>query len=406
MSELKTKEPLVRIIKRDKSSFGYKVWVRAAAILLALVVDAIFIYSVTGLNPLSVYVVMFNGTFMTSIRFSWAMRDLVTLLCIGIALAPAFKMHFWNIGAEGQVLVGGLATAMVMVKCGASLPTPVLFLVMFLTSVIAGGLWGFIPAVFKAYWNTNETLFTLMMNYIATQLSAFFIIVWEVPKGAGKIGINQPGQNSSEHDSEDTPEENDNASGTGNAAKSKKGKSRKEGFNLKDEVISWIQVLVAAAIIAFCVNHFIIANSEVPTSSMETTIMAGDRVIGSRLSYKFGDPQRGDIAIFIYPDDEAKGIKTYYVKRIIGMPGDTIDIVDGKVYLNGSDTPLDEPYLHEPMEPEEPQHYEVPDGCYFMLGDNRNYSNDARRWTHKYVKRDKLVAKVLFQYFPKIQKLN
>jgi len=207
-------------------------------------------------------------------------------------------------------------------------------------------------------------------------------------------------------DSEDTPEENNNASGTGNAAKSKKGKSRKEGFNLKDEVISWIQVLVAAAIIAFCVNHFIIANSEVPTSSMETTIMAGDRVIGSRLSYKFGDPQRGDIAIFIYPDDEAKGIKTYYVKRIIGMPGDTIDIVDGKVYLNGSDTPLDEPYLHEPMEPEEPQHYEVPDGCYFMLGDNRNYSNDARRWTHKYVKRDKLVAKVLFQYFPKIQKLN
>lgn len=93
MSEIKTKEPLVRIIKRDKSSFGYKVWVRAAAILLALVVDAIFIYSVTGLNPLSVYVVMFNGTFMTSIRFSWAMRDLVTLLCIGIALAPAFKMH-------------------------------------------------------------------------------------------------------------------------------------------------------------------------------------------------------------------------------------------------------------------------------------------------------------------------
>ena len=172
MSDTKTKEPLIRIIKRDRSSFGYKVWVRAAAIILALVVDAIFIYSVTGLNPLSVYGVMLNGTFMTSIRFSWAMRDLVTLLCIGIALAPAFKMHFWNIGAEGQVLVGGLATAMVMVKCGASLPTPVLFLVMFLTSVIAGGLWGFIPAVFKAYWNTNETLFTLMMNYVATSIVA------------------------------------------------------------------------------------------------------------------------------------------------------------------------------------------------------------------------------------------
>ena len=172
MSDTKTKEPLIRIIKRDRSSFGYKVWVRAAAIILALVVDAIFIYSVTGLNPLSVYGVMLNGTFMTSIRFSWAMRDLVTLLCIGIALAPAFKMRFWNIGAEGQVLMGGLATAMVMVKCGASLPTPVLFLVMFLTSVIAGGLWGVIPAVFKAYWNTNETLFTLMMNYVATSIVA------------------------------------------------------------------------------------------------------------------------------------------------------------------------------------------------------------------------------------------
>ena len=82
---------------------------------------------------------------------------------------------------------------------------------------------------------------------------------------AGKIGINQPGQNSSEHDLEDTPEENNNASGTGNAAKSKKGKSRKEGFNLKDEVISWIQVLVAAAIIAFCVNHFINASNMLPT---------------------------------------------------------------------------------------------------------------------------------------------
>ena len=189
MSEVKTKEPLVRIIKRDRASFGYKIWVRAAAIILALMVDAVFIYSVTGLNPLSVYGVMFNGTFMTSIRFSWAMRDLVTLLCIGIALAPAFKMRFWNIGAEGQVLMGGLATAMVMVKCGQSLSTPMLFLVMFLTSVIAGGLWGFIPAVFKAYWNTNETLFTLMLNYVAMQVVTYCIVFWENPKGSNTVGI-------------------------------------------------------------------------------------------------------------------------------------------------------------------------------------------------------------------------
>ncbi len=168
------KEPFVRIIKRDGASLRLKVFVRILAILLALVVDAIFIYGVTGLNPLSVYGVMFQGTFATGIRFSWAMRDLVTLLCIGIALAPAFKMKFWNIGAEGQVLVGGLATAAVMVYCGNSLPAPVLFLLMFVTSLAAGALWGFIPAWFKAKWDTNETLFTLMMNYVATSIVACF----------------------------------------------------------------------------------------------------------------------------------------------------------------------------------------------------------------------------------------
>ncbi len=168
------KEPFVRIIKRDGATMRLKILVRIVAILLALVVDAVFIYGVTGLNPLDVYGVMFQGTFATPIRFSWAMRDLVTLLCIGIALAPAFKMKFWNIGAEGQVLMGGLATAVVMVYCGSTLPTPLLFLVMFLTSLIAGAVWGFVPAFFKAKWGTNETLFTLMMNYVATSIVACF----------------------------------------------------------------------------------------------------------------------------------------------------------------------------------------------------------------------------------------
>lgn len=168
----KAKEPFVRIVKRDGTTMGRKIYVRAASIILALIIDAVFIFAVTGLNPLAVYGVMFNGTFMNSVRFSWALRDLVTLLCIGIALAPAFKMRFWNIGAEGQVLMGGLATALVMVKCGQSMSTPLLFLTMFVTSVAAGALWGFIPAFFKAHWNTNETLFTLMMNYIATSIVA------------------------------------------------------------------------------------------------------------------------------------------------------------------------------------------------------------------------------------------
>ena len=168
--------------------------------------------------------------------------------------------------------------------------------------------------------------------------------------------------------------------------------------NWKKEVWEWAKIIVAAAAIALFLNTFIIANSRVPSGSMETTIMTGDRVIGSRLTYKFEDPERGDIAIFRFPDDE----KIYYVKRIIGLPGDTIDIVDGHVYLNGSDTPLEEPYIREPMLPEAPMHFEVPEDSYFMMGDNRNYSADARRWQNTYVKKEKIIAKVLFRYYPRI----
>ncbi|MBQ5600051.1 MAG: signal peptidase I [Lachnospiraceae bacterium] len=191
----------------------------------------------------------------------------------------------------------------------------------------------------------------------------------------------------------------------------------------KEELISWIQVLASAAAIAFVLTTFIIANSEVPTGSMENTIMAGSRVIGSRLHYKFSEPERGDVAIFVWGwghkdcrtmfEGEEKdtcprcgtevGRDTetiYYVKRIIGLEGDTIDIVDGKVYLNGSDTPLEEPYLAEEMDPDETYHFEVPEDCYFMMGDNRNYSADARYWRNPYISKDKMIAKVLVEYFP------
>ena len=173
-------------------------------------------------------------------------------------------------------------------------------------------------------------------------------------------------------------------------------KEKKQG-GLGKEIFEWVKIIVSAALIAFVLNTFIIANSEVPSGSMENTIMTGDSVIGSRLSYRFEDPKRGDIAIFRFPDNE----KIYYVKRIIGLPGETVDIVDGKVYINGSDEPLDEPYIREPMIPEAPMHFEVPENSYFMMGDNRNYSMDARRWENTYVKREKIIAKVLFRYFPK-----
>ena len=117
------------------------------------------------------------------------MRNVAVLLGISLAVTPAFKMRFWNIGAEGQTLVGCLATTSCMILLEGKVPTFVMILISLITSLLAGALWGFLPAFFKAKWNTNETLFTLMMNYIAMQLASYFIIIWEVPKGAGKIGI-------------------------------------------------------------------------------------------------------------------------------------------------------------------------------------------------------------------------
>lgn len=186
-----------------------------------------------------------------------------------------------------------------------------------------------------------------------------------------------------------------------------KKRSRKqpeeEPFSWKREIISWIQIIVAAVAIALVLNNFVIANSRVPTGSMEKTIMAKSRVIGSRLSYIRSDPKRGDVVIFHFPDDPTG--KMYYVKRVIGLPGETVNIVDGKVYIDGSDTPLDEPYLAEPMEGSYDP-YTVPEGCYFMLGDNRNNSQDARFWQNKYVAKDKIIAKVLFSYYPKLGKIR
>ena len=168
------------------------------------------------------------------------------------------------------------------------------------------------------------------------------------------------------------------------------------------ELLSWIQIIVIAAVVAFVLNNFLIANSRVPTGSMENTIMTGDRVIGSRLAYRFEAPKRGDIIIFHAPDEP----ETLYVKRIIGMPGDKVTIRDGQVYLNDSETPLEESYIKEPMKPAALQEFQVPEGAYFCMGDNRNGSVDARYWKNHYVYRDKIVAEVLFRYWPGIKALK
>ena len=182
-------EPFMRITKRD-SIPAWKAWlIRIIAIVIALLVCALVEYAITNLNPADVLSTLWSGAFRT-VKRSWhTIRDAMMLLCIGVALAPAFKMRFWNVGAEGQVLVGGIATAACMIYAGNSLPLPVLLIVMFIVSAAAGAVWGFVPAFFRARWNTNETLFTLMMNYVAIQLTSFFVSKWEHPVGSNSVGI-------------------------------------------------------------------------------------------------------------------------------------------------------------------------------------------------------------------------
>ena len=184
----------MHISKRDTISRG-KAWtIRAIAILLALIVDGIIIYAIVKMNPLKVYVSLASGAFGTSKRMWFTIRDCMILTCIAIGLAPAFKMRFWNVGAEGQMLVGGIATAFWMINFAGKMNTVMLFLCMAISAIVAGGIWGLIPGFFKAKWNTNETLFTLMMNYIAIQLTSFAVSKWENPPGSNSIGtINSKG---------------------------------------------------------------------------------------------------------------------------------------------------------------------------------------------------------------------
>lgn len=183
------KEPFFHIVKRDALPWYQSVGIRAVAIVLALVLCGILTTITTGIDPIEVYKSIFAGAFGTE-RKTWiTLQNIAILLLIALALTPAFKMKFWNIGGEGQVLIGGLTAGACMICLGDKMPNAALILCMALASLAAGAFWAFIPAFCKAKWNTNETLSTLMMNYIATQLVAFYTIVWEVPKGSGKIGI-------------------------------------------------------------------------------------------------------------------------------------------------------------------------------------------------------------------------
>lgn len=163
------------------------------------------------------------------------------------------------------------------------------------------------------------------------------------------------------------------------------------------EICSWILTFALAIGLALALKNYVIINATVPTGSMEHTIEPGDDLFGLRLTYRFSEVQRGDIIIFRFPDDETQK----YVKRVIGLPGETVTVNDGKIYIDDSETPLEEPYMKDEwVQDTGPFEFEIPEDSYLVMGDNRNDSYDARYWENTYVTRDEIIGKAYMIYYP------
>ncbi len=179
---------------------------------------------------------------------------------------------------------------------------------------------------------------------------------------------------------------------------------KKEKSKLR-EVIEFCVPIVIAVAIALILRSCVFANAVVPTGSMLNTIQEGDRIIASRLAYVNNDPERYDIILFKFPDDESQ----IYVKRVIGLPGETVQIVNGVVYVtktDGKTIKLDDSFVTTGTPYGDFGPYVVPENCYFMLGDNRNNSKDSRYWQHTFVNKSKIIGKVKFRYYPSIGKIE
>lgn len=183
-----------------------------------------------------------------------------------------------------------------------------------------------------------------------------------------------------------------------------------------NEIWDYVKMIVVVLLIVAVVNNVVLINAKIPSESMEKTVMTGDRLFGFRLAYgmnlelfgkelvskKWKEPERFDIVIFHYPDDESQ----LFIKRLIGLPGETVEIKGGKVYIDGAETPLDDSFTPEMPRPEDWGPYTVPEDSYFMLGDNRNHSHDSRRWDNTSVRFDQIVGKAIVRYYPSIKLLN
>lgn len=190
----------------------------------------------------------------------------------------------------------------------------------------------------------------------------------------------------------------------------------KEEKSVAKEVLEWVEVVVVAVVLAFFIDNVILINATIPSGSMEKTILTHSRVLGTRFAYWFSAPKRGDIVVFQYPIDDAEGKKTHYIKRVIGLPGETVEIKGGSVYIDGEK--LEEDYINGTWTVENDGFlFEVPEGEYLMLGDNRNNSNDARYWpsialnqgladtaeeaaSFSFVPKKKILGKAYFCYYP------
>lgn len=182
-----SREPLFHIVKRDSLPWQKAMLIRVIAVASALLLCALLCIIMLQAGPWKFLKTLVDGAIGSSRRLWKLAKDTSVLLCISLAVTPAFRMRFWNIGAEGQTLIGALASVAVAYYLGGKVPEVVLLLLMLVTSVLIGAIWGGIPAVFKAKWNTNETLFTLMMNYVATGLVAFFLAKW-CPSNGSVLG--------------------------------------------------------------------------------------------------------------------------------------------------------------------------------------------------------------------------
>lgn len=183
----KKRQPLFHVIKRPNIAWYHSWLIRIGSVIFALAVACLILYISTKASPITIFAELYKGCFGSKRRIWVTFKNLALLLITGLALVPAFRMKFWNLGGNGQILIGGLASIMCMFYLGnAGVPDWVIVIVSIVSSILAGAIWAVVPALFKAFFNTNESLFTLMLNYVAAGLvSAFIALV--VTTGSGVL---------------------------------------------------------------------------------------------------------------------------------------------------------------------------------------------------------------------------